>query len=119
MITIGETTLPAPSKFVWSENDLSSESSGRNLAGEMLKDLVAKKTRIELEWGPLSPADAATVLTALSSSVYLEVTYPDAKANENQTKTMYVGDRSSDLLQYKTIGGAQYWTGIKANLIEK
>lgn len=119
MITIGETTLPSPSSYKWSENDLSSDSSGRNLAGEMLKDLVAKKIKIELEWGPLTKNDASTVLTALASAVYLQVTYPDAKAGADVTKTMYVGDRDSDLLLYHNVNGVEYWTGIRANLIEK
>ena len=119
MITIGSTVLPNPSKFSWAENDLSSDSSGRNLAGEMLKDLVAKKVKIELEWGPLTPTQASIVLTALSADVYLQVTYPDAKAGTNVTKTMYVGDRTSQLLTYKNVGGVEYWNGLAVNLIEK
>lgn len=119
MITVGSTTLPNPAKMTWGENDLSSEASGRNLQGEMLKDLVAKKVKIEVEWGPLTPAQSNTILTAITASVYLQVTYPDAKAGTNVTKTMYVGDRSSEVLLFKVVGGVQYWSGLKVSFIEK
>lgn len=111
--------MPMPSSYRWSEYDLSSEASGRNLAGEMLKDLVSRKDKIELEWPPLKPADAATLLTACSAAVYLSITYPSPKTGTEVTKTMYVGDRDGELLKYSLVEGVQYWDGIKFNFIEK
>ena len=119
MIKIGEVVLPNPAKMTWSEFDLSSEASGRNLEGAMLKDLVARKVKIELEWGLLTPAQATKVLTNVKTALYMQVTYPDPLTGAPTVKTMYAGDRNGELRLYTDDSGAEYWDGIKANFIEK
>ena len=115
MITVGSTGLPNPKEMTWSEFDLSSEAAGRNLKGEMLKDVVAKKQKIELKWGPLTSAQMNTIMGAISSAVYLSVTFPGPTGSA--TLTMYVGDRTSDVLKYVT--SLEYWTGLSINFIQK
>lgn len=119
MIKINNVTIPNPKTMVWGQYDLSSEATSRNLLGEMLKDIVATKVRVDLEWDPLTPAQASAILTAITAGVYMNVTYPDPKAGAEITKVMYVGDRESSALKYSNINGMEYWTGIKFGLIEK
>lgn len=119
MLWINGVRMPNPSEYIWSEQDLSSEASGRNLAGEMLKDVVSRKVKLEFTWPPLSPADASKLLTAATSKIYLQIKYADPKSGGYTTKTMYVGDRTAPLLKYDNTTGAQYWEGIAFNFIEK
>ena len=81
----------------------------------MIRDRIAVKRKINLEWAPLSQSEISTLLTAVSG-VFFTVTFPDPQ-DGLITKTMYVGDRTSPAYQFKN--GEVKWSGLKMNFIEK
>lgn len=60
----------------------------------MHKNRVAQKRKLQIGYNGLTPEEASTILQAVNPE-YINVTYFDLLAGENQTRTFYVGDRSS------------------------
>lgn len=87
----------------------------RNLAGNMIRDRIAVKRKIELEWGPLKQSEIQVLLNAVSS-VFFDVTYIDPQLGLT-TKNMYVGDRTAPV--YLIINNEAKWNGLKMNFIER
>lgn len=93
--------------------DLDSDSSVRNVKGEMMRDRIAVKRKIELEFGPLQSNDIKAILGAIAG-VFFSVTFIDPLEGQI-TKQMYCGDRTAALYSSNT----ELWTGLKFNLIER
>ena len=53
--------LPAPAEIKWSISDLDGDGSGRNQNGDLFRDRVAVKRKIECSWLPMSAAKMATL----------------------------------------------------------
>lgn len=116
MLKINGVPIKTPSVFQPDIYDIDGESA-RNALGDMLRDRVAVKRKLICEWGPLTMAEISTLLQAVQS-VFFSVTYPDPMTGSTtETKTFYVGDRTSPLLLIKD--GHYLWKGLKMNLIEK
>ena len=94
--------------------DLDGETN-RNANGDLIRDRIAVKRKLNLEWGPLTQSEISTLLSAVSS-VFFTVTFPDPMSGV-VTKTMYVGDRTAPA--YSFINGEVKWQGLKMNFIEK
>ena len=114
MININGVAIATPKTFEVTVNDLDGESN-RNAYGVLIRDRIAIKRKINLEWGPLSQAQISTLLNSVSS-VFFTVTFPDPQLGLI-TKTMYVGDRTSPAYQY--VNGEVKWSGLKMNFIEQ
>ena len=114
MLSINGVAIATPKTFEVAVSDLDGESN-RNANGELIRDRIAVKRKINLEWGPLSQGEIQTLLNAVSS-VFFTVTFPDPMSGV-VTKTMYVGDRTAPAYQY--INGEVKWQGLKMNFIEK
>lgn len=114
MLSINGVAIATPKVFEVAVSDLDGESN-RNANGELIRDRIAVKRKINLEWGPLSQGEIQTLLNAVSS-VFFTVTFPDPMSGII-TKTMYVGDRTAPAYQY--INGEVKWQGLKMNFIEK
>lgn len=114
MLKIGGVAIATPKTFEVSINDLDGESN-RNANGELIRDRVAVKRKINLEWPPLTQKEIQTLLNAVSS-VFFTVTFPDPMSG-TISKTMYVGDRTAPAYQY--VNGQVKWNGLKMNFIEK
>lgn len=93
--------------------DLDSDSSVRNVKGEMMRDRIAIKRKIELEFGPLRSDEIRKILGHVSG-VFFNVTFTDPLDGQI-TRQMYCGDRNAAL--YDSNKGL--WTGLKFNLIER
>ncbi|WP_431689782.1 hypothetical protein [Peptostreptococcus anaerobius] len=93
--------------------DLDSDSSVRNVKGEMMRDRIAVKRKLELEFCPLENDDIKRILGAISG-VFFSVTFIDPLEGEI-TRQMYCGDRSAALYNSKK----RLWSGLKFNLIER
>lgn len=118
MLKINGTPVAAPSVFQVDVYDIDSDSTARNTLGEMLRDRVAVKRKLICEWPPLTMSEASVILQAVQD-VFFEVTYPDpVTGNKQETKTFYVGDRSTPLLLVRE-SGEYLWEGLKMNFIEK
>ncbi|OBY11900.1 DUF6711 family protein [Clostridium paraputrificum] len=114
MIKINGVAIATPKIYEATVSDLDGESN-RNAAGQLIRDRIAIKRKLNLEWGPLSQSEIAPILNAVSG-VFFTVTFPDPQLGII-TKTMYVGDRTAPAYQY--INEEVKWSGLKLNLIEK
>lgn len=114
MIKINGVDIATPKIYEATVSDLDGESN-RNAAGQLIRDRIAVKRKLNLEWGPLSQSEIAPILNAVSG-VFFTVTFPDPQLGVI-TKTMYVGDRNAPAYQY--INEEVKWSGLKLNLIEK
>lgn len=114
MLKINGVAIATPKTYEVTIQDLDGESN-RNASGNMIRDRIAVKRKINLEWPPLSQWEVSTLLNAVSS-VFFTVEFPDPQQGMT-TKTMYVGDRTAPAYQYKN--GEVKWSGLKMNFIEK
>lgn len=114
MLKINGVAIATPKTYEVTVQDLDGETN-RNANGDMIRDRIAVKRKLNLEWQPLSQSEISTLLTAVSG-VFFTVTFPDPQLGM-VTKTMYVGDRTSPAYQYKD--GEVKWSGLKMNFIEK
>lgn len=72
---------------IWSSN------TGRAADGTMVGDIVARKTTVEVGWGPLTFAQAKQIRDAIiSGGEFFSITYPDPAVAANVTKTVYCGN---------------------------
>ena len=115
---LGDITIqPAsPGGLKWSIMSIQSADSGRAENGEMIATLVAKKRKLEIKYANLTPEDAKAILEEVSGDMFFEVTYYDVLAGEQETRTFYVGDRSTDWYNYNIERGLE---NLAFNRIEK
>ena len=114
MLKVNGVAIATPKTYEVTIQDLDGESN-RNASGNMIRDRIAVKRKINLEWPPLSQGEVSALLNAVSS-VFFTVIFPDPQQGVI-TKTMYVGDRTAPAYQYKN--GEVKWSGLKMNFIEK
>lgn len=114
MIKINGVAIATPKVFEATVSDIDGETN-RNAKGELIRDRVAVKRKINLEWGTLEQSEMSKILNAVSS-VFFTVEFPDSQLGLI-TKTMYVGDRTSPAYSY--IDNKIKWQGLKMNFIEK
>ena len=116
MISINGVVIATPKTFEVEISDLDGETN-RNANGELVRDRIAVKRKLNLEWGPLSQTEISTLIKSVSS-VFFTVTFPDPELGII-TKTMYVGDRTAPAYFYDTKTNEVKWQGLKMNFIEK
>lgn len=115
MLKINNVSITSPSVFQVDIQDIDGESN-RNAKGDLLRDRIAVKRKLNCEWPPLTAEECSTLLNAVSG-VFFNVYYPDPMTGNFETKTMYVGDRSIPALFIKD--GKVFWKSLKMNFIEK
>lgn len=116
MISINGVAIRTPKTFEPTISDLDGESN-RNANGELIRDRIAVKRKLNLEWPPLNQSEISTLLKAVSS-VFFTVTFPDPELGM-VTKTMYVGDRTAPAYFFDKKTQEVKWQGLKMNFIEK
>lgn len=114
MLIINGVNVVTPKSMSVSISDIDGDT-GRNANGTIVRDRVAIKRKIELEWGMLTQAEISQLLNAVSS-VFFNVTFIDPQQGQ-VTKTMYVGDRSAPVFSFNE--KFKPWSGLKMNLIEQ
>lgn len=114
MLIINGVNVVTPKSMSISISDVDGDT-GRNANGTIVRDRVAIKRKIELEWGMLTQAEISQLLNAVSS-VFFNVTFIDPQQGQ-VTKTMYVGDRSAPVFSFNE--KFKPWSGLKMNLIEQ
>ncbi len=114
MLKVNGVAIAAPSNYEVTIQDLDGESN-RNASGNMIRDRIAVKRKINLEWPPLNQGEISTLLNAVKDT-FFTVTFPDPQQGMI-TKTMYVGDRTVPAYMY--INGEVKWSNLKMNFIEK
>jgi hypothetical protein len=115
MLKINGVSIATPSQFKVTINDLDGETN-RNAKGELIRDRVAVKRKLECEWPPLTMSEISALLKAVQS-VFFSVEYPDPEEGLTVTKIFYVGDRTSPM--YRNTNGNILWENLTMNFIEK
>ncbi|WP_143314982.1 DUF6711 family protein [Clostridium sp. HBUAS56017] len=115
MIKINGVAIATPKSFEATVNDLDGESN-RNANGELVRDRIAVKRKLNCEWGALTNEECSKLLKAVQD-VFFSVDFPDPMEGEIISKVMYVGDRTAPM--YSDIDGIPKWQGLKMNFIEK
>ena len=104
-----------PSSITISYSDIDGESY-RNAKGELIRDRIATKTKIETKWNFLSNTELSTLLQSVKNE-FFSVQYYDPYEGKVITKTMYVGDRTAPC--YAQVNGKYGWKNVSFNLIQK
>lgn len=108
--------IAAPDKFSWTHNDISSDSSGRDLTiAKMHKDVIATKRSLECGWVCCSDEVSQDVLSKIKAQTFIRFTYPDPRSG-NTTKTFYTGDPTAELIA--SLNGVCYWN-VNISLVEQ
>ena len=106
-------TVPCPSKYEWTINDVSSADAGRTEDGKMHKLRIGRKRKLILEWQNVKTADVNAVLVAFTPE-YVDVNCLDPLTNGYATRTFYSGDQKAPA--YSTVLGL--WT-VSFDIIEQ
>lgn len=118
LLTIGGVAQKTPSEFKVSINDVDSPNTTRNANGELMRDRIAVKRKIEMKFPPMSQSEMSSLLTAVQP-VFFDVTYQDPM-DGMATRTFYVGDRSIPMYRFGNGTTTQIlWENVSFNLIER
>ena len=107
---------PKVSGLKWSIMSIQSADSGRAEDGTMIATLVAKKRKLEVSYSNLTPEDASAILAEVCGNMFFDVTYYDVLDAQQETRTFYVGDRSTNWYNYYIERGLE---NLQFNLIEQ
>ena len=119
ILQIDKRDIADPIELTWDIYDLDSEDgAGRNQKGEMFRDRVAVKRKLNCKWGPMEPDEMSKLLKAMDK-VFFTIRYPDAHDGTYKTGTFYVGDRSTPLYMWSNEKKKYLWSGLTANFIER
>lgn len=116
MLNINGVAIAAPKTYQVQISDLDGETN-RNANGELLRDRIAVKRKLTLEWGPLDNSEISTILKTVKD-VFFEVTFNDPM-DGIIIVTMYVGDRTAPAYMYDEESKEMKWKDLKMNFIEK
>lgn len=114
-LKINGTTIKQPAEITCQRYDLDSEDSFRSLSGEMQRDRIAVKVKLECRWNGLTAQEMKIILGSMQD-VFFPISYWDPLEGY-VTKTFYVGDRSAPV--YSMAGGKIIFKSFSANFIEK
>ena len=114
--TINGVSVTQPAEVVYQRYDLDSEDSFRSLSGEMQRDRVATKVKLECRWNALDAQQMSQLLQSMDE-VFFDINYFDPFNGGYTTKTFYAGDRSAPV--YSIAGGKVIFRSFSANFIEK
>ena len=114
LIKIGSTTLPDPTEYSVSLQDIDSENTRRTEAGILTRDRVrAGVYKIQATW-KVNKTELKTITDAVKPAQF-SVTFFDPTTSTNPTRPMYVGDRTANLLHLES--GQSLWE-LTLSLIE-
>lgn len=96
-------------------SDLDNESS-RDSQGNMYRDRITTKRKLNCEWGIMTTQEISQILKAVSN-VFFNVTYTDPYSGTEETRIFYSGDRTAPVAV--VMNGETLWQGLTCNFIEK
>ena len=100
----------------WQRTDVDGEGAGRDLTGDLRRNRVATKRRLDITCVPLT-AEKASMILSLIMPEWVTVEYYDPQVGGAVTKTMYSNNNPATFLIRK--GGVELWNGITFPLIER
>lgn len=117
-LKINGVAVKPPQEFNVTYNTIDADSSGRNANGDMVRDVITQKVKLECKWGPLSDSEASSILSNMKSS-FFTIEYPDAESGKQVTKTFYCGDRSLGAYSWNDKYKQAKWSSLATNFIER
>lgn len=116
LLRVNKIAVKDPLSYQVSISDIDA-SANRNANGNLIRDRIATKYKIESSWSALQTDEMMTLLQAVREE-FFEVEFFDPYTGSFTTATMYVGDRASPLA-YATEAGEYVWENLKMNFIER
>lgn len=111
-------TLPYPQEYTLDIYDIDAPSTGRNAAGNMVRDRVTRKRKFNCKWAALTQAQLNTILQAVQD-VSFTLTTIDMETGTRQSYTVYVGDRSAPVYWYPSTNNTTWmYASLSMNFIE-
>lgn len=111
-------TLPYPQEYTPDIYDVDASTTGRNAAGTMVRDRVARKHKFNCKWAALSASDLTTILQA-TQEVSFRLTAVDILDGTRKTFRVYVGDRSAPVYWYPSTDNKTWmYASLSMNFIE-
>ena len=102
----------------YSRQAVDSANSGRNQAGDMIRDLITQKDKWRLEFAPMTPAQLHALLNEIDDAFFTFTAPSATTSSATETKTYYVGDRSAAVLHFDT-NGNPLWGNVSFDIIER
>jgi len=115
-LTIGGVVQKTPKTFKVGIQDIDGETA-RNARGELMRDRITTKRKIDMDFPPMTQTEMAKILNAVSA-VFFSVLYQDPILGMT-TKTFYVGDRTTPMMKFGNGTTELLWESVAFNLIEK
>lgn len=118
------TSIPVPAKDGCALEISTIVDSARNAVGSMIGNTVGDdKVKLTLNYPPLPDADFRNLLVLFDrehgGAFKKYVKFWDPRVGTQVIRLMYVGDRSGKpYFGDSTSGKPEYWTNVKANLVE-
>lgn len=110
------TSMVSIDGLAWSESDIHSEDSGRDMAGTMHITVIGTKVTLSISCRALTQQNAVNLLAAIKKAPPLTVTYDDPATGQSRTASFYCGDRNCEFMM--ECGGVKWWRNIKFDLVE-
>lgn len=115
ILKINGVAIPDPSEFSVDIMDIDEETT-RNAKGELIRNRIAVKRKLNCQWPSCGNAEMSIILKAVKNA-FFQVEYPDPMEGKRLTKTFYVGDRQMPM--YSEVNGITQWEGLSMNFIER
>lgn len=103
--------------FKWQRNDIEGSDAGRDLTGQLRRNRISTKIRLDITCRLLTSAEAHIVLSAIMPE-YVSVRYYDPEAGGVVTKIMYANNNPASF-QLRKPDGTVWWSGITFPLVER
>lgn len=103
--------------FKWQRSDIDDSDTGRDLSGDLRRNRVATKRRLDITCRLLTSEELKKVLTAIMPE-FVTVRYYDPQVGSVVSRTMYSNNNPASFA-IKKPNGTVYWSGVTFPLIEK
>lgn len=101
----------------WQRSDVDGEGAGRDLNGDLRRNRVATKRRMDITCRPMKSNEVSIVLSAIMPE-FVTVEYTDPQEGAVVSKVMYSNNNPATYM-LKQKNGTEMWGGITFPLIER
>lgn len=114
VLKAGNKVLPSPTSLKPEEDIIWSSDTGRTLSGQMVGDVVAKKSKISITWGVLTCEEMALIEQCLPAG-FFSITYQDG--SKSKTLSVYRGTLTKEV--GGILKGKEWFKSANVNLIQR
>lgn len=114
MLTFNSTLVKSPKEFSVSIKGFYRKAKRNNNAGAV-RDFVAVKRILKVEWPIMSQTDLSAILTIINEDSF-SITYPDPELGE-VTKDFFVSDK--EVIKSPIVRSEAMWEGLSVTFEER